>query len=132
MPSLGRIISIVMLAVVLACAPSSAPSPARASLLITNASVIDGTGSPARRAAVRVEGDRITAVGELTARSGEPVVDAGGLVLSPGFVDTHTHADGGLDEHPDALAVVSQGITTIIGGQDGGSPIPLATYFAGL
>jgi N-acyl-D-amino-acid deacylase len=81
---------------------------------------------------VRVEGTRIAAIGDLTARTGERVIDAGGLVLSPGFIDTHSHADDGLDERPDALAVVSQGITTIIGGQDGGSAIPLSSYLARL
>jgi N-acyl-D-amino-acid deacylase len=81
---------------------------------------------------VRVEGDRIAAVGDLTPRSGEAVVDAHGLVLAPGFIDTHSHADDDLFDHPDALAVVSQGITTIIGGQDGGSPIPLGGYFSRL
>jgi N-acyl-D-amino-acid deacylase len=100
--------------------------------LITNATVIDGTGAPSRRGSVRIEGPRIAAIGDLSPRNGERTVDAGGLVLAPGFIDTHTHADGGLDERPDALAVVSQGITTIIGGQDGGSPIPLSAYFAQL
>jgi N-acyl-D-amino-acid deacylase len=122
----------IALAAAAACAPSGAPAPARTGLLITNATVIDGTGAPGRRAAVRVEGDRITAVGDLSPRSGERVVDAGGLVLAPGFIDTHSHADDGLAEHPDALAVVSQGITTIIGGQDGGSPLPLSGYLARL
>ena len=114
-------------AITSACAKTS-PAPARPGFLITNASVIDGSGSPARRAAVRVEGDRIAAVGNLSARGGEPVIDAHGLTLAPGFIDTHSHADDDLFEHPDALAVVSQGITTIIGGQDGGSPMPLARY----
>jgi len=108
------------------------PAADRGGYLITNANVIDGTGSPARRASVRVEGDRVVGVGELTPYAGERVIDARGLVLAPGFIDTHTHADGGLDDRPDALAVVSQGITTIIGGQDGGSPLPLASYFAQL
>jgi N-acyl-D-amino-acid deacylase len=112
-----------------ACAPNAAPTPARPSFLITNASVIDGSGSPARRASVRVEGERVAAVGDLAPRSGETVIDAHGLTLAPGFIDTHSHADDGLFEHPDALGAVSQGITTIIGGQDGGSPIPLAAYF---
>ena len=124
--------SVVVAAIATACARSSAPSPARPGFLITNANVIDGSGSPARRASVRVEGDRIAAVGELTARSGETVIDARGLTLAPGFIDTHSHADDDLAGHPDALAVVSQGITTIIGGQDGGSPIPLARYLAAL
>ena len=124
--------SVVVAAIATACARSSAPTPARPGFLITNANVIDGSGSPARRASVRVEGDRIAAVGELTARSGETVIDARGLTLAPGFIDTHSHADDDLAGHPDALAVVSQGITTIIGGQDGGSPIPLARYLAAL
>ena len=111
-----------------ACSRSSAPSPAGPGFLITNASVIDGSGSPAHRAAVRVEGDRVAAVGNLSARDGERVIDAHGLTLAPGFIDTHSHADDDLFEHPEALAVVSQGITTIIGGQDGGSPMPLARY----
>jgi N-acyl-D-amino-acid deacylase len=129
-----RLAAIPCLVAFAACAPSSAPDPAAspASVLITNAVVIDGTGAPRRQAAVRIEENRIAAVGDLTARAGETVVDARGLVLAPGFIDTHTHADGGLDDRPDALGVVSQGITTIIGGQDGGSPLPLAAYFAQL
>ena len=121
--------SVAVIAIATACAPkNSTPAPARPGFLITNADVIDGSGSPARRASVRVEGDRIAAVGELTARGGETVIDAHGLTLAPGFIDTHSHADDDLFDHPDALAAVSQGITTIIGGQDGGSPIPLARY----
>ena len=124
--------SVIATAIATACTKSAAPVPARPGFLITNANVIDGSGSPARRASVRVEGDRIAAMGELAARSGETVIDAHGLTLAPGFIDTHSHADDDLFEHPEALAVVSQGITTIIGGQDGGSPIPLARYLDSL
>lgn len=132
-PSLScRLVLTSCLAAAIACAKPSKPSPANASLLITNATVIDGTGSPQRRASVRVEGHRIAAVGDLSPRDGEQTVDAAGLVLAPGFIDTHTHADAGLDRRPDALAVVSQGITTIIGGQDGGSEIPVSAFFAQL
>ena len=120
--------------VVGACAPSASPNvnTAQGGVLITNATVIDGTGSPGRRVSVRIAGDRIAAVGDIRQQTGDRIVDAAGLVLAPGFIDTHTHADGGLDDRPDALAVVSQGITTVIGGQDGGSPIPLSSYFASL
>lgn len=113
-------------------APSTAAAPGQPGVLITNAVVIDGTGSAGRRVSVRITGDRIAAIGNLTPTSGDRVIDAHGLTLAPGFIDTHTHADGGLDVNPAALAVVSQGITTIIGGQDGGSPLPLSTYFAEL
>jgi len=105
---------------------------AAASFLIVNALVADGTGAPPRAAAVRVSGDRIAGVGALAPARGETVVDARGLVLAPGFIDTHSHGDHGLFDHPDALAAVSQGISTIVVGQDGGSPWPLADFFARL
>jgi N-acyl-D-amino-acid deacylase len=130
MPSVRRSLALLLLA--LGCSPSPAPRPESTGFIVTNALVIDGTGTPSRPASVRVEGDRIAAVGELTPRSGETVVDARGRVLAPGFIDTHSHADGGLERLPDALAATSQGITTIIGGQDGGSSLPLASFFAGL
>ena len=130
--SIRSVAGLILASCVVACGKPSTPGPLSSSVLITNATVIDGTGSPSRRASVRIEGTRIAAVGELSPRTGEKTVDAAGLVLAPGFIDTHTHGDGGLDDRPDALAVVSQGITTIIGGQDGGSPIPLSAYFASL
>jgi len=88
--------------------------------LIQNASVIDGTGRAEQRGAVRIDGDRILAVGQLSPRAGEQVIDAKGLVLAPGFIDTHSHHDRGLIDRRDALAMVSQGVTTIVVGQDGG------------
>jgi N-acyl-D-amino-acid deacylase len=100
--------------------------------LITNARVIDGSGAPARAASVRLEGGRIAAIGELAPRPGETIVDAHGLVLAPGFIDTHSHADDDLFEHPDAIAATSQGITTVVVGQDGGSTHPLNDLFARL
>jgi len=100
------------------------------STLITGAKIVDGTGAPARSASVRIADGKIVAVGDLTARTGEQVVDAGGQVLSPGFIDTHSHHDRGLFEQPDAVPVTSQGVTTIIVGQDGGSELPLSPLFA--
>jgi len=99
--------------------------------LIRNASVIDGTGRAAQRGSVRVDGDRIVAVGALTPITGERVIDAEGLALAPGLIDTHSHHDRGLSDRRDALAMVSQGVTTIVVGQDGGG-INLAATFARL
>ncbi|SFB97969.1 serine hydrolase [Spirosoma endophyticum] len=86
--------------------------------LITNIRLIDGTGLAAKKAAVRLQNDRIWEVGELTAFPNEPVTNGSGMVLAPGFIDSHSHHDWGLK--PDALPVISQGVTTIVVGQDGG------------
>jgi N-acyl-D-amino-acid deacylase len=105
---------------------------ARADWLIKNATVVDGTGAPPRAADVAVRDGRIAAIGKLTAQSGDQVFDAKGLVLAPGFIDAHSHHDRGLSEQPDAVAAVSQGITTIVVGMDGGSELPIADWFTKL
>jgi len=89
--------------------------------LIHNVTLVDGTGAKPRKGAVRVEGKMIVAVGDLQPLEGEIVIDGQGKVLSPGFIDTHSHVGGSLTDHPDGLAAISQGITTIVEGQDGGS-----------
>lgn len=109
-----------------------APELGAQSVLITGATVYDGTGAAPRRTDVRVSKGRIVAVGQLVRAAGDSVVDAKGLALSPGFIDTHSHHDWGLDKARDAMAVVSQGVTTIVVGQDGGSHYPLKDYFATL
>ncbi|HEV7704928.1 MAG TPA: D-aminoacylase [Gemmatimonadaceae bacterium] len=129
-----RSASLFAIALAAACSkPAAAPAPetsATKGVLIVNARVIDGTGAPSRVTSVRVSGDRIADIGDLHQRQGETVVVGTGLVLAPGFIDDHSHADGAFFEHRDALADVSQGITTVIVGQDGGSEYPLADFFA--
>lgn len=99
--------------------------------LIQGALIVDGSGAPAFAGSVRIHQDHIVDVGDLTPTPGEDVVDAAGLVLAPGFIDTHSHHDGGLlDAYRDARAVVSQGVTTVVVGQDGGSNYPLAGFWA--
>ena len=117
----------VALAGVVLTAPVQAES-----WLIRDALIVDGTGAAARTGSVRVEDDRIVAVGAIVARPDEKIVEAKGLVLAPGFIDTHAHYDFDFDNHPHALAAVSQGITTIIVGQDGFSNFPLSTFHASL
>lgn len=99
------------------------------STLIKNANLIDGSGAQAKRADVRIAKGRISAIGTLTANAEDTVFDAQGLTLAPGFIDTHSHHDDGLEKQRGALAAVSQGISTIIAGQDGYSPMPLAQRF---
>jgi len=130
-PGRARLASQTVLSL-LAVSAVAAPPPSASSTLIVNAVVIDGTGAARRSACVRVRGDRIAEVGRLSPVPGEAVVDGKGLVLAPGFVDTHSHGDHGILDHPDALGAVSQGISTIVGGQDGGSPWPLSDFFGKL
>ncbi len=133
MNSTVRAILLVALALTSACSkPASTPAPEASAkgVLIVNARVIDGTGSPGRVTSVRVIGDRIADIGDLHQRQGETMVSGTGLVLAPGFIDDHSHADGAFFTHRDALADVSQGITTVVVGQDGGSEYPLADFFA--
>ena len=106
-----------------------------ATLTIRNGLIVDGTGAPAFVGDVVVEGDSISAVLPSTphpapSTSGEAaqapctVIDATGCIVSPGFVDAHTHSDAYLVLEPDAPSKISQGVTTEINGQCGGSAAP--------
>ena len=97
--------------------------------LISNARIVDGTGTPGYDGALRIKGGVIKEIGNLSPLPGEHVVDATGKILAPGFIDTHSHADSDLFELPDALPATSQGITTAIVGQDGSSEWPLSEFF---
>ena len=100
-------------------------------ILIKNASIVDGTGSPAFVGAVAVKGERITAIGkvegDLKADAGT-VIDAKGLTVTPGFIDVHNHGDLSIIYYPEAESFVRQGITTFVGGQCGDSPGPFGDY----
>src|SRR4051812_7699629 len=93
-------------------------------LLIANATVIDGTGGPGRRASVGVRDDTIVAVGDLEADGAGRVIDGADLVLAPGFIDMHTHSDRTLLVDPSAQSKVRQGVTTELIGNCGSSPTP--------
>jgi N-acyl-D-amino-acid deacylase len=105
-------------------------------LAISGARIADGSGGAlVTGKVVVVSGDTIQALADAKtwrAPAGVRVIDAKGLVLSPGFIDMHTHADSRLVAKPDAVTQLRQGITTALGGQDGGSDIPLAGFFAKL
>lgn len=124
-----------LLALLFAMAPAltfAAETPPESSAVISNVIIVDGTGAPARNGAVRIAGGRILAVGDVIPDKNEIVIDGGGQVLAPGFIDTHSHHDADIPASPDMVAVTSQGVTTIIIGQDGTSQSPLADFYAKL
>lgn len=94
---------------------------AKKTQLITHVQLIDGTGKSAVNASVRISEKKIIEIGTLIPLKGEEVIDGQGWVLAPGFIDSHSHHFGDLDNHPEALPTNNQGITTIIIGQDGES-----------
>lgn len=93
-------------------------------LIIRGGRVVDGTGAAARQADVGIAGERVAAVGDLAAAEAARVIDAAGCVVSPGFIDVHSHSDAYLLIEPDAPSKLTQGITTEINGQCGGSAAP--------
>lgn len=97
-------------------------------VLIRNGRVLDGTGNPWVQADVLLRGDRIAAVGRLGDVAADLVVDAAGLYVAPGFIDTHSHAGGGLATPglSHGRPLLAQGITTIFANPDGGGPVDLA------
>jgi N-acyl-D-amino-acid deacylase len=87
-------------------------------LVIRNGSVVDGSGAPARTADVAVDGERITAVGQVE-EQGRREIDAGGRLVTPGFVDIHTHYDGQVTWDPEVTPSSWHGVTTIVMGNCG-------------
>jgi N-acyl-D-amino-acid deacylase len=127
----GRVAAAITACALLATS-SHAVFAQESATVIRNAILVDGTGAPARAGAVRIIDGRIAEVGDVAITTSDRVVDARGLVLAPGFLDTHSHHDRGLGDEPAARAAVSQGITTIVVGQDGGSWHPVAQAVAAM
>ena len=101
-------------------------------ILFKNATIIDGSGKAAFTGDVRIKNGKIVKIGTIKPSNGDEVIDASGLVLAPGFIDIHNHSESGLVHEGTAANQVSQGITTVLVGPDGGSPYPLGNYFVKL
>lgn len=96
-------------------------------VLIKNARIVDGTGSAARAGSVGIKAGRIVAVGEVSGTA-TTVIDAGGKVVAPGFIDVHTHSEK-ISEVPAAENFLRMGVTTIITGNCGNSRTDVAAFF---
>jgi N-acyl-D-amino-acid deacylase len=94
-------------------------------VLIRNGRIVDGTGSPWFSGEIGIQGGKIVALRPRVGDSAARVIDAAGLVVSPGFVDMHTHSDLRVFAHPEEDSKLLQGITTALIGQDGLSVAPI-------
>ena len=110
---------------------SPAPSAQNATydLVIRGGLIVDGSGSPWYRADVAIKGDTVIRIAQKIQEPARRTIDLNGQVVAPGFIDIHTHARRGIFEVPTAENYVRQGVTTLIEGPDGGSPVPLAPFF---
>ncbi len=93
-------------------------------IIIKDAKIVDGVNK-AHSGSLGINGDRIVTVGDFRGDA-KQVIDASGWIAMPGFVDSHSHADGGFPYYPNCESAVYQGCTTVIAGQCGGSPAPVA------
>ena len=119
---------VALLPALLVCGALLGDAPAQEpdyDLLIRGARVVDGTGAPWWRGDLAVRADTIAAIAPRLAGSARRVVDVGGQVVAPGFIDVHVHAWPEVLERPAAENYVRQGVTTLVAGPDGSSPLPL-------
>lgn len=131
---MNRLLAALVLAAA-ACGPATRPAPSTSGappsfdLILAGGEVLDGTGSPAYRADIGVRDGRIVAISRspLARDAAARVIDASGHTVAPGFIDLHAHLDP-LLRLPDAQSAVRQGVTTAVGGPDGGGPWPFAAY----
>src|ERR1039457_6859952 len=98
-------------------------------IVFRNARVIDGSGNAWFRADLGVKDGRIAAIGRLGAATATRSIDAHERVLAPGFIDVHTHIEGGVEKNPRGDNFLLDGVTTVITGNCGGSELNLAAWF---
>jgi N-acyl-D-amino-acid deacylase len=95
-------------------------------LIVVGGTIVDGLGNPGYRSDIGVIGETIDAIGDLSRSEARRVIDATGMTVAPGFIDTHTHSEGALLTDPQHAYGLRQGITTEFLGIDGMSYAPLS------
>jgi N-acyl-D-amino-acid deacylase len=116
------VLSLALLHSVAVVAGQTRVAEPRYDVAIVGGRLIDGAGAPARRADLAIAGGTIAAIGTIRREDAREVIDATNLVVSPGFIDVHTHADDVADQ-PRAENFVRMGVTTIVAGNCGGSAL---------
>ena len=101
-------------------------------LIIRNARIVDGSGNPWFRADIGVSAGKIARIGVLAGKTATRSIDAAGKVVTPGFIDVHTHSEDGIVRFPQAENFLRDGVTTIVTGNCGGSELDLKDFFANL
>jgi N-acyl-D-amino-acid deacylase len=116
-----------LVAVLLAPMLLSAQTPTY-DIILRGGRIVDGTASPWYRGDVAIRNDSIARIAPSITAPGTRVIDVTGLIVAPGFIDIHTHARRGIFELPTADSYTRQGVTTLIEGPDGSSPLPLQPF----
>lgn len=99
------------------CICAAALSAQNYDIVIAGGTVVDGSGTPGRRADVAIQGSRIAAIGDLKSAPRKRTIDATGHIVAPGFIDMHNHSDDTLIDDPKVESAVRQGITTMVLGE---------------
>ena len=129
----SNLISIALISGIIGCAEPTPPVT-----VLKGGLIFSGNDELPETADLWMQEDRIVAIGEGGGLTADKTIDVSGLAVAPGFIDLHSHAVRGSDERsglyrwPDAENVVRQGVTTLVGGPDGGSPLPLEDTFSRL
>lgn len=95
-------------------------------IIILKGTIIDGTGSKSYPADIGIKNGMIKEIGDLSRAKAKTILDVSRLIVSPGFIDIHTHTDLGILRNPKGESKIHQGVTTEIGGQCGGSFAPIS------
>ena len=98
-------------------------------IVIRNGTIVDGSGDEAYKKDIGIINDQIIKIGDLSNHSSKISIDAINLIVSPGFIDSHTHAIRGIFDVPTAESSLLQGITTLTDGNDGTSPYPIDEHY---
>jgi len=94
-------------------------------VVIKNGCLVDGTGNPWFKADVGIKSGKVLKIGDLSSEDANRIIDARGLVVSPGFIDIHSHSEYSLLANSKAESKIRQGVTTEVNGNCGDSPAPI-------